>query len=84
MDATPCDNLADQYLGEGDRGEENNLNDHVTLDTAAPEPKEEEQQPDNEIPEPAEPVRTCLSLWLPVNPNFSLPSQKEFLPRAII
>lgn len=55
LDASSFKDLAGKYLGEGE-GEENDLKEHVTPGTAVPEPKEEEQPPNDEIREPAEPV----------------------------
>lgn len=60
LDVSPIEDLANKYLDEGGGEEENHSNDHVIPDEAMPEPKEEEQEPDDKNPEPVEQVWTNL------------------------
>ena len=57
LDASPIEDLADKYLDEAEGEEEEDYSkNHVIPDVATPEPKEEEQEPDDKTPEPVEQV----------------------------
>lgn len=61
LDANPVEDLVNKYLDEGEGEiEEDQSNNHVIPDVAAPESKEKEQEADDKTPEPVEQVGTNL------------------------